>query len=67
MKSERVDELLLALRAVERELRRNVPHFLDHQLGVPPEEVVTRRIREDGDEHGMLVYGYKFRPAAILK
>jgi len=28
-----------------------------------PVEMVTRKIREDGDEHGMLVYGYKFRPA----
>ena len=27
-----------------------------------PVEMVTRRIREDGDERGMLVYGYKFRP-----
>ena len=27
-----------------------------------PVEMVTRKIREDGDEHGMLVYGYKFRP-----
>jgi len=25
-------------------------------------EMVTRRIRSDGDERGMLVYGYKFRP-----
>ncbi len=27
-----------------------------------PVEMVTRRLRSDGDEHGMLVYGYKFRP-----
>ena len=26
-------------------------------------EMVTRKLREDGDERGMLVYGYKFRPA----
>ncbi|MES0360017.1 MAG: Zn-ribbon domain-containing OB-fold protein [Anaerolineales bacterium] len=25
-------------------------------------EMVTRRLRTDGDERGMLVYGYKFRP-----
>lgn len=25
-------------------------------------EMVTRRLRSDGDERGMLVYGYKFRP-----
>jgi len=23
---------------------------------------VTRKLRQDGDERGMLVYGYKFRP-----
>jgi uncharacterized protein len=28
-----------------------------------PVEMVTRRIRSDGDESGILVYGYKFRPA----
>jgi hypothetical protein len=28
-----------------------------------PIEMVTRKIRNDGDERGMLVYGYKFRPA----
>jgi uncharacterized protein len=27
-----------------------------------PVEMVTRKIRQDGDERGMLVYGYKFRP-----
>jgi uncharacterized protein len=27
-----------------------------------PVEMVTRKIREDGNERGMLVYGYKFRP-----
>ncbi len=32
------------------------------QIGMPV-EMVTRKIREDGDERGMLVYGYKFRPA----
>jgi uncharacterized protein len=31
------------------------------QIGMPV-EMVTRKIREDGDERGMLVYGYKFRP-----
>ena len=34
------------------------------EIGMPV-EMVTRRIREDGDEHGMLIYGYKFRP--VLK
>jgi len=27
-----------------------------------PVEMVTRRIKEDEGKHGMLVYGYKFRP-----
>jgi uncharacterized protein len=27
-----------------------------------PVEMVTRRLYEDGDERGMLVYGYMFRP-----
>lgn len=31
------------------------------EIGMPV-EMVTRRIREDGDQRGMLVYGYKFRP-----
>ena len=26
-------------------------------------EMVTRKLRSDGDERGMLVYGYKFRPS----
>jgi scaffold protein (connect acetoacetyl-CoA thiolase and HMG-CoA synthase) len=32
------------------------------EIGTPV-EMVTRRLRSDGDERGMLVYGYKFRPA----
>jgi uncharacterized OB-fold protein len=32
------------------------------EIGMPV-EMVTRRLREDGDERGILVYGYKFRPA----
>ena len=32
------------------------------EIGMPV-EIVTRRIREDGSERGILVYGYKFRPA----
>lgn len=31
------------------------------QIGTPV-EMVTRKLRNDGDERGMLVYGYKFRP-----
>ncbi|MEA3327511.1 MAG: Zn-ribbon domain-containing OB-fold protein [Chloroflexota bacterium] len=34
------------------------------QIGMPV-EMVTRRLRSDGDERGMLVYGYKFRPAMV--
>jgi hypothetical protein len=35
--------------------RRRLP------IGLPV-EMVTRRIRQDGNKRGMLVYGYKFRP-----
>jgi uncharacterized OB-fold protein len=31
------------------------------EIGMPV-EMVTRKIRSDGDKRGMLVYGYKFRP-----
>ena len=31
------------------------------QIGMPV-EMVTRKIRADQDEKGMLIYGYKFRP-----
>jgi uncharacterized protein len=34
------------------------------EIGMPV-EMVTRRLRSDGDERGMLIYGYKFRP--VLK
>jgi uncharacterized OB-fold protein len=34
------------------------------QIGMPV-EMVTRRLRQDGDERGMLVYGYKFRPTSL--
>jgi uncharacterized OB-fold protein len=27
-----------------------------------PLEMVTRRMKSDGDERGMIIYGYKFRP-----
>ncbi len=27
-----------------------------------PVEMVTRKLRSDGDERGVIVYGYKFRP-----
>ena len=33
----------------------------DVQIGMPV-EMVTRKLRQDGDERGLLVYGYKFRP-----
>lgn len=32
------------------------------EIGIPM-EMVTRKTLSDGDERGMLVYGYKFRPA----
>jgi hypothetical protein len=31
------------------------------EIGIPV-EMVTRKLRNDGDERGMIVYGYKFRP-----
>lgn len=31
------------------------------KIGMPV-EMVTRRIRSDGNDRGMIVYGYKFRP-----
>jgi len=34
------------------------------EIGMPV-EMVTRRLRSDGDERGVLVYGYKFRPAGL--
>jgi uncharacterized OB-fold protein len=35
----------------------------DHpvEIGMPV-EMVTRKIRQDGSDQGMIVYGYKFRP-----
>ncbi len=27
-----------------------------------PVEMVTRKMRDDGDERGLIIYGYKFRP-----
>ena len=27
-----------------------------------PVEMVTRKLRDDGGEHGVILYGYKFRP-----
>jgi uncharacterized OB-fold protein len=32
------------------------------EIGMPV-EMVTRKMRDDGDERGVIVYGYKFRPA----
>ena len=31
------------------------------EIGMPV-EMVTRRIRNDGNDRGMIIYGYKFRP-----
>jgi uncharacterized OB-fold protein len=35
------------------------------EIGMPV-EMVTRKLRTDGDERGLLVYGYKFRPVEWL-
>ncbi|MEN6571005.1 MAG: hypothetical protein ABFD24_04100 [Anaerolineaceae bacterium] len=32
------------------------------EIGMPV-EMVTRRVRQDGDKRGIIVHGYKFRPA----
>ena len=32
------------------------------EIGMPV-EMVTRKLRSDGDERGVIVYGYKFRPS----
>ncbi len=34
------------------------------RIGMPV-EMVTRKIRNDGDERGIIVYGYKFRPVGL--
>lgn len=31
------------------------------EIGMPV-EMVTRKLRQDGDERGVIIYGYKFRP-----
>jgi uncharacterized OB-fold protein len=35
------------------------------RIGMPV-EMVTRKIREDENERGMLIYGYKFRPQNLM-
>ena len=37
----------------------------DVEIGMPV-EMVTRRLRSDGDERATIVYGYKFRPVLQL-
>ena len=34
------------------------------EIGMPV-EMVTRKLRSDGEERGLLVYGYKFRPMEL--
>lgn len=34
---------------------------VEPEIGLPV-EMVTRRLRQDGDERGVIIYGYKFRP-----
>jgi scaffold protein (connect acetoacetyl-CoA thiolase and HMG-CoA synthase) len=34
------------------------------EIGMPV-EMVTRKLRSDGDERGIIVYGYKFRPSGL--
>jgi len=35
------------------------------EIGMPV-EMVTRKLRTDGDKRGLLVYGYKFRPIRFV-
>jgi uncharacterized OB-fold protein len=35
------------------------------EIGTPV-EMVTRRLHQDGDERGLIVYGYKFRPVGLM-
>ncbi len=35
------------------------------EIGMPV-EMVTRKMRNDGDERGVIVYGYKFRPSKLV-
>ena len=35
------------------------------EIGAPV-EMVTRKLRNDGDERGLIVYGYKFRPLGLV-
>ncbi|MBI9045750.1 MAG: Zn-ribbon domain-containing OB-fold protein [Anaerolineaceae bacterium] len=35
------------------------------EIGMPV-EMVTRKLRDDGDESGIVVYGYKFRPIGLM-
>ena len=41
------------------------PAIAGFEIGMPV-EMVTRKLRTDGDERGLLVYGYKFRPAMLM-
>ncbi len=34
------------------------------EIGMPV-EMVTRKMKNDGDERGVIVYGYKFRPRLV--
>ena len=38
----------------------------EDKIGMPA-EMVTRKLRSDGDERGMLIYGYIFRPAMSVQ
>ena len=40
---------------------RSVLNYPELKIGLPV-EMVTRRLKNDGDERGIIVYGYKFRP-----
>ena len=48
----------------------NAPLMARYNQADPPQAMrslakFTTRLRNDGDERGVIVYGYKFRPAAL--
>jgi uncharacterized OB-fold protein len=45
---------------------RSVINFPELKIGLPV-EMVTRKLKDDGNERGIIVYGYKFRPLLYPK
>lgn len=65
----RITAQLTDLHFIEKEVEieseiRTIREYPQLEIGMPV-EMVTRRLKQDGDERGMIVYGYKFRPAGL--